>query len=243
MHEFGKGFGKPVGQCLQDNTVVVVTCLFESPDMLIDADAGRYGKAADVICQSGFPWRDKIRQAVMRLAGWLVFLLPQVIEGYQYNLAKIVTVYLNVVTNAVCREKPDDTPGRQPFFVNQTLKQGFCVSEERTRRLADPCIRQNVRKPATELPGIEKRHPVDVARQGFQGKIAEYPCSPETWLRRRVAVPSDRRPVIPGLSQIAARRPIGPPLMLRAPPLVFRVNLVNEVDFRFRVGQCLGHAN
>ncbi len=102
----------------------------------------------------------------MRLARGLRLLLAQVVQPRSHARARLVRVDLDVVVDACSPGSSPITRARpQPALGDHLLQHAPRIGVEVARRLTDDRVGQDVRKLAGELPGVEERHPVDVAHQ------------------------------------------------------------------------------
>ena len=109
----------------------------------------------------------------------------------QHARARLVGVDLDVVViDAVRREQPDHAARGQPALADDLLEHAPRVRVQIARLLADHRVGEDVRELAGELPGVEERHPVDVARQVFERVVVEDAHAEEARHRRHVRVPA-----------------------------------------------------
>ena len=66
VESFGEGFGQTIRECLENDRAVVVMLTLEALDMLVDTDARRHRKCANVVCNLSLARRDEIGKAVLR---------------------------------------------------------------------------------------------------------------------------------------------------------------------------------
>src|SRR6185503_8311973 len=157
----------------------------------LDADAGGHGERADVVATSGALRRDEVRERVVRLTRRLALLLAQEVQPRQHARARFIRVDLDVVViDAVGREQADHAPRSQPALADGLLEQATRVRVQVARLLADLRVGEDVRELAAELPGVEERHPVDVARQIFERVVVEDTHAEEARHRRHVRIPA-----------------------------------------------------
>ena len=82
MQIFRERLRQPIGQRFRQDRVVIVMLCLELFRQFIRADSGRDGKTAQIISESsGLLRRDEVGQAMVRLPGRLLHLLPQKMKG------------------------------------------------------------------------------------------------------------------------------------------------------------------
>ena len=91
-------------------------------------------------------------------------------------------------SDAVGRPEADHGARGQPFLVHDLLQHLLGVVEQVGRGLAHLVVRQNRGKRSGQLPGLEERRPVDVARSAPSGRnSSEHPRAQEFRRRRDLA--------------------------------------------------------
>src|SRR2546425_6688767 len=110
---------------------------------------------------------------MVELAFGLVYLLAQKVERGGNLLPRFVGIKFYVVANAVSGEKAIDGARSQQFLGDNLAEQFLRVLEQLF------CLRifEDCRITATQLPGVEKRRPIDKWNKLLQRKIVQYPHS------------------------------------------------------------------
>ena len=150
-----------------------------------------HGERPDVVAPAGALRCDEVRERVVRLARRFALLLAQEVQPRQHARARLVGVNLDVVViDAVRREQPDHAARAQPTLADDLLEHAARVRVQVAGLLADHGVGEDVRKLAGEFPGVEERHPVDVARQILERVVLEDAHSEEARHGRRVRIPT-----------------------------------------------------
>ena len=186
-------FGQAVGERLGHQGVVVVIVFFKFCDERFDAQSRGDREHAEIIHAAALPRRDEIRHGV---AGFLVGsrqLLPQRVERRE-QMARFVRVDFDVVLHAVRGEKSDHGARFEQFFAHDASEQLLPVVEQLFRFRADAFLLENFRINPAQLPGMEKRRPVDVGNDFFERHRIVHARSEERRPRRLV-----RGPIVNGL--------------------------------------------
>src|SRR5438874_1877356 len=169
----GGGFRQAIGQRLEHDARVVVVLTREARQVLFDPQAGGDGERAEVVAHPAWPRRHVVGQTLVRLAVGLALLLAQEIEPRQQLIARLAAIDLHVVADGVGREQAHHGAHAQPALRDERLEHAARVGVQVAGRLTDHRIAQNVGESAGELPGVEERHPVDVAEQLAQRIVLE----------------------------------------------------------------------
>ena len=126
-------------------------------------------------------------------------LLAQAVPGERDGAAALVGVELNVVVvHRVGRVQADHPVGAQPAAFDDLLEHGLGVGKYLGCLLAHHLIGEDGGVRAGEVPGLEKRPPVDVLRDLGQVEILEHALAHELGLDRLECAPVDGRLVGPG---------------------------------------------
>src|SRR5437867_13061680 len=104
---------------------------------------------------------------MVELAARLVHLLAQEVECGGNFCARFVGIKLNVITDAVRREKTVDRAGGEQLFGDDFVQQFLRILEQ----FPGFWIVQNRRITAAQFPSVEKWGPVNERRKFLQRKI------------------------------------------------------------------------
>src|SRR5436190_12681335 len=107
MQMLGKGLRQTVGECFEQDCVVVVMPALVFGDAFIDADACCYCERSEKVRNSGFPGRNKVGQTLVWPVKRLDHLLAKKMKRRRDVLPRIIGIDFDVVANAVCREQSD----------------------------------------------------------------------------------------------------------------------------------------
>src|SRR5439155_3934075 len=102
---------------------------------------------------------------MIELSRRLLHLLTQKIKRGDLFSPRVISVDTNVVANGVYRPESVNRPWGQEIFRYDLRKQLICIVEKFARLFADLWIIENRRVTAAQLPGMEKRRPIDVSNQ------------------------------------------------------------------------------
>ena len=102
---------------------------------------------------------------------------------------RFVGVNFNVVAHTVGRVQTYHAVGHQPPPLNQPVEHAFGIGIDTHSFSANNLVFQNRRKRPCQVPGLEKRCPVDEFGQLGQVKIFKNPAANELGHRRRVVGP------------------------------------------------------
>ena len=242
MQALRQGFREPVGQGLQHDGPVVVVVLLELAQFPLHAEAGGHGEGADMVPFPGLLRGNEICQRKIRLPGRFLRLLPETVEHGQQSPAVPVRIHLDIViADGVGREQAEHGAGAEPLLPDDVIKHRAGVGMEFARLLTHGCIVEDAREAPGQLPGEEKRGPVDVTAQFGQGIILEYPDTRQRRFRGFVILPVHRQAVVPGLGQ---RQPFYPGLPVLVPFPQYGVLLLHlpaQAHLQVRAEQALGY--
>jgi len=157
VHALGKGFRQPVGQRFQQDAVIVVLVHLEALDMFLDAMAGGNGKAADPVIFT----IDEIGETMVRLAATLDHLLAEHRQGKFFILRRDQ----NIIAFAPGAPEAGHALCGQPFFLDDRVEHRLGIAEQVAGAFADDLVGQDRGIIAGQLPGTEKRRPVDIVAQ------------------------------------------------------------------------------
>src|SRR4029077_12762823 len=176
------------------------------------------GERAEVVAHPAGPRGPVGGETLVRLAVGLALLLPQESEPRQYLIARFAAVDLHVVVYRVGGEQAQHGAYAEPALRDERLEHAARVGVQVAGCLADHRIGQNVGESAGELPGVEERHPVDVAEQLAQRIVLETLYTRHARRRRRVRRPVDGAAVGARRSQRGFRNlePLGGMLLAAA---------------------------
>ena len=196
MHAFCKRFGEPVRQGFQHDGAVVVMVVHEVFFFGLDTQARGDGEHADIVfVASGVAVCvrercDEIRQTTVGVLHTVVHrlfgLLAQTAPSQCALRAGFIGPQHNVVAHAVGRVQTDHRMRVQPSAFDQTLQHALAVAEHPLRFCADDLVFQNRREGAGQIPGLEKRPPIDIGFQLCQIKVFEQAFANETRCSRSV---------------------------------------------------------
>src|SRR5262249_24067097 len=154
----------PIGKRLEHDGAVIIVPLFEFIEFLLDSDAGRHGKSADVVVHAGAAGRDKVRERQVRPAGGFHVLLTQVVPGHQHFAPALVGVYLDILTVDRGRRQQSEYSGcGKPPAFDDFFQYRLSFGEDLPGLAADDGVLEYRRIGPGQLPGLEERTPIDVA--------------------------------------------------------------------------------
>src|SRR5690606_38466137 len=181
VKHLGERLGQPVGQSLDHDLIVVVVLALELGDDLLDALAGRDGERAYIVGATRFARRDKIGQRTVRMAGRLLRLLPQRVEGTEDLRPTVVGVQLDIIPNAVRRPDAHHTVTAQESLPADAIQQRVRVIEQLPGFGSDIRQVEYFRVLAFELPRNEERRPVDEWSDVFDRYVSKYLHPKQSW--------------------------------------------------------------
>ena len=113
------------------------------------------GKCADVVVLR----RDEVGEALVGFAFGTGDLLAQAAPGHD----ELCTVaQLDIVAMAFSGEEAEHCPSSEPLFSDDAVQHGLRVSKYLPCLFADAGVVENARVLAGQIPGLEKRAPIDV---------------------------------------------------------------------------------
>ena len=165
-------------------------------DMTIFANSRRIYCLECFVINSNFGG-DKVRQTAAgahhAIDHLLLGLLAQAVPGHRHLGAGLVGVDFDViVVDRVGRVKRQHTIGLQPAAFDQAFQHAFAVGQDAHGLGADDFVLQNRGVRAGQVPGLEKRAPVDVISQLHQVEIFKDTAADEFGLGRGVNIPINR---------------------------------------------------
>ncbi|MPL88384.1 hypothetical protein SDC9_34404 [bioreactor metagenome] len=199
VQQLGQRLGDAVGQRLDhDRAVIVIRALVARGDFLL-LGARRHHEAADMV---GHARRaDEIGKRHVRPALALAGLLAQRVQGGKRRLAVLAGEQPDVVALGIRRPEAHHRLGVEPLLGDDAVKHRLRVGEQRARRRALLLVLEDARIDALQLPGLEERGPVDIARDLGQIPVGQNPGAQEARRRRGIARPVDRQRIRPRLGQ------------------------------------------
>src|SRR5260370_24261220 len=133
--------------------------------------AAGHGERSEIIGSAGFLRRYVIGKRMVILFSGLFHLLAQRVKSRQHYGARLVSVQLNIVANAVSRPKPVNSFGNNQLTVHYVLQQLLCVFKKLPRLLSHFWIIKNLREPSSHFPGVKKSRPIDIWNQFIERLI------------------------------------------------------------------------
>src|SRR5512138_1201550 len=233
VQTFRECFREPIRERFEHNARIIVVLAMETFEVLLDPEPRRDGERTDVIGTARALRRDEVRKAIVRLPGWLALLLTQEMQSLAHLRARFVRVYLDIiVVDAVRREQSEHAFGRQPSFANDLLQHATRVRVQVARLLTYRRIGQNVGECAAELPRVEERHPIDIARQVLEGVVLEGANAQHLRHGGRICAPIAVEAIRAGLSDRELRALRLLTAMLLPSRIVLRFDLCDKIIAR-----------
>src|ERR1019366_5766061 len=154
-------WGEPVRERLDEDRGVVVMLLLERAAERVHTDTGRHGEGADEVCPPAPFRRHEVGERLESLTFGLLHLLAQRVERGERPRQRRVRKKADVVAVRVRTEEPVDASRGQEVVFHDAVEERLRVREELSRLLAYTVVLEELGIPATELPRVEKRRPVD----------------------------------------------------------------------------------
>ena len=192
-----------IGECLEQDGVVVVVRGLECGHALVDAVARGHRERADVVGHTCLHRRDEVGQRHVRATITLLHLLANGVDR-RGPLAATLSLGMpdgDVVADGVRGEQARHRARRQPLLAHDLRQHCLRISEQAARRLAHDRILQNIRVMSGEFPGLEERRPVDSRHQILQRPAVEHRHAGPIRYGRRARVPIDLQPVRPRIGK------------------------------------------
>ena len=175
----GEGFRQSIRQRLGHDGIVLIVILLEFLRQLLRAMARGDSKSADGIHQPAGSGSNEISERHLRLASLALLLLAQCVKPGQFLNAGRVRVKDNIIAVAAGRIEAINRLGFEKFLFDNFSEQISSVGEQFACRRSSARIIEQIGVAAANLPGMEKRRPIDVRHQFRDRKIRQHPPSDE----------------------------------------------------------------
>src|SRR5260370_32642252 len=161
--------------------------------------AAGHCERSEIIRSAGFLRRYIIGKRMVILFSRLFHLLAQRVKSRQHYGARLVSVQLNIIANAVSRPEPVNSFGDNQLTVHYVLQQFLCVLKKLPCLLSHFWIIKNLREPASHFPGVKKWRPIDIWDQFIERLIRDCSAANEIGHIDPSGWPINRSPAFPRL--------------------------------------------
>ena len=186
VHRFGERFRQTIAERLGHDGRVIVIGALKADSNLFFANPRRHREGADIIGRPVLCDEISEREIAFGAARRpLVHLLAQREETCLLLRAPLVFPKHDVIAIAISGPKADHARSAHPFLSDELIQHRARIFIERTRRLADDVVLQDIRIAPDQIPRRKERRPIDVRHKLFERVFGVAAHAEEARLHRR----------------------------------------------------------
>ena len=161
----GAGFGQPIGQRLEHDRRIVVVGGLERRGPITHPFACRDDEGTDVVFGASALRCDEVGERPVRTIVGVAHLLAQRVQPRCFCCAGMIAVHGDVVADRRWPARTHDRFGREPLLGDDLVEHLLAIGVELPSDRSDHVVVENLRVGADQVPGPEKRRPVDEVAQ------------------------------------------------------------------------------